>query len=124
MQIFDSDGINSIVRTYGGAPSRLNCSLNYSLSNSLHPTDIATGFKCIDYPPKHSHWGHTIVSDQFDTILFIRWIELPSNKTSLLETTLTISIFNYVKSSELEITIGRDQITAVKLSDYLSFRLQ
>ena len=94
VQVFDSDGVNSIVRTHGSAPSRLNCSLNYSLSNSLHPTDIATGFKCTDYPPKHSHWGHAIISDQFDTILFIRWIELPSNQSVDTKINLPIHIFN------------------------------
>lgn len=116
--IFDSNGVNSIVRTYGSAPSRLNCSLNYSLPNSLHPTDIATGFKCIDYPPKHSHWGHAIISKQFDTLLFIRWIELPYNRSQTSQETLTISLFNQSQFNEFEISIVRDQITSVNLSDF------
>ena len=37
VQVFDSDGVNSIVRTHGSAPSRLNCSLNYSLATACIP---------------------------------------------------------------------------------------
>tara|TARA_B100001063_G_C16776624_1_gene566029 strand:+ start:3234 stop:4706 length:1473 start_codon:yes stop_codon:yes gene_type:complete len=120
IQIFESAGVNSIVRTYGRAPSRLNCSLNYSLPNSLHPTDIATGFKCIDYPPKHSHWGHAILSNQFETLLFIRWIELPDNKSKVCEAQLSIDIFNEMESSEFRINILRDEITAIHLSDHFN----
>ena len=52
-------------------PARLNVSYNYSLGNSRHPTDIATGFRSRDYPLKQSHWGHGICNDEFNTILFI-----------------------------------------------------
>ena len=52
-------------------PSRLNVSYNYSLENSRHPTDIATGFRSRDYPPKVSHWGHGICNYNFNTIIFI-----------------------------------------------------
>ena len=127
IQIFDSGGGHSIVRTYGSAPSRLNCSLNYSLSNSLHPTDIATGFKCIDYPPKYSHWGHGIISNHFDTLLFVRWIELPNNESKVFETELLITIFNESISIDFQIVITQDQITTVNLSNYFhaaSFLIQ
>ena len=54
------------------APSRVNVSYNYRLPNSRHPTDIATGFKSIQYPPKRSHWGHGIALPGFSTAILIR----------------------------------------------------
>jgi len=56
----------------GKCPSRLNVSYNYSLPTSRHPTDIATGFKSKDYPPKISHWGHGVCKRGFRTLILIR----------------------------------------------------
>ena len=43
----------TLMRLYtikGRSPSRINVSYNYRLKNSIHPTDIATGFKSFYYP--------------------------------------------------------------------------
>ncbi|MDC1332630.1 hypothetical protein N8317_04060 [Gammaproteobacteria bacterium] len=53
-------------------PARLNISYNFSLPNSIHPTDIATGFKGNVYPGKTSHWGSILNAANWKTIFFLR----------------------------------------------------
>jgi len=53
-------------------PARLNISYNFSLPNSIHPTDIATGFKGNVYPSKTSHWGSILNLTNWKTIFFLR----------------------------------------------------
>ena len=65
----------TLMRLYsikGRSPSRINVSYNYRLKNSIHPTDIATGFKSFYYPKKYSHWGHGFILDGFKTVLMLR----------------------------------------------------
>ena len=54
------------------SPARLNISYNFSLENSIHPTDIATGFKGNVYPSKTSHWGSIVNTANWKTIFFLR----------------------------------------------------
>ena len=61
------------------APSRLNVSYNFYLSNSIHPTDIATSFKSNIYPPKNSHWGSSVLDHKWKTKIFIRNIDHNNN---------------------------------------------
>lgn len=56
----------------GSVPSRLNTSYNYYLTNSTHPTDIATGFVTIQQPQKYNHWGHGFLLKGFNTVIMIR----------------------------------------------------
>lgn len=61
-----------LYKVFGKCPSRINMSCNYSLPNSRHPTDIASGFKSIDNLHfKKSHWGQGICNKSFQTIILI-----------------------------------------------------
>lgn len=67
-----SESLMSLYSVMGSSPSRINCSYNYSLENSKHPTDIATGFKSYHYPQKASHWGQGVLIKGFKTYIFLR----------------------------------------------------
>lgn len=58
----------------GDVPARLNASYRYKVpdSGSGFSTDIATGAKSRDYPPKSTHWGHGVISEQYRTMILIR----------------------------------------------------
>ncbi len=56
-------------KLFGDAPSRINVSYNYFLKNSLHPTDIATGFDSKHFPKRYRHWGHGCSKRGFKTII-------------------------------------------------------
>jgi len=73
-QLEASTALLSFDLTEGDVPSRINTSYRYSVRGSQAPlaTDIATGAHAYVYPPKHSHWGHGLVSDAFETVLLIR----------------------------------------------------
>ena len=60
------------LESFSDAPSRINVNYNFSLENSLHATDLATGFKAKIYPPKKNHWGSSILERDWKTIIFIR----------------------------------------------------
>ena len=54
-------------------PSRLNASYIYSNSNKDKlSTDIAAGFKSIDFPNKKNHWGSIWLSKKLDSKILIR----------------------------------------------------
>ena len=55
-------------------PARLNTSYRYSVKGmqSQFCTDIASGAHAHVYPPKHSHWGHGLVSNDYETVVMIR----------------------------------------------------
>lgn len=65
---------NKFIKFYSTkkSPARLNISYNFSLENSIHPTDIATGFKGNVYPSKTSHWGSIVNTANWKTIFFLR----------------------------------------------------
>lgn len=58
----------------GPIPARLNTSFLYSVkgSNSPYSAEVATGAKSYVYPPKQSHWGAGMLSQDFDTVLLLR----------------------------------------------------
>jgi hypothetical protein len=55
-------------------PARLNTSYRYRVKGSNAPfcTDIATGSHAHVYPPKHTHWGHGLISDRYETVVMLR----------------------------------------------------
>lgn len=77
----------------GVVPARLNCNYRFSVkgANSTFSTDIATGAKSCDYPPKHSHWGHGLVSSTFRTTLLLR--NMSHNPTDTQENDCRLTIF-------------------------------
>ena len=53
-------------------PSRLNASYIYSNQSSIFSTDIAAGFKTIDFPVKKNHWGSIWLSKFIKGRIMIR----------------------------------------------------
>src|SRR5262249_1133069 len=55
-------------------PAPLNTSYRYSVKGlqSQYCPDIATGAPAHVYPPKHSHWGHGLISNDYETVVMIR----------------------------------------------------
>ena len=53
-------------------PARLNINYNFSLPNSIHPTDIATGFKGNVYPGTINFWGSILNITNWKTVFFVR----------------------------------------------------
>ena len=54
-------------------PARINTSYIYTKNNKNYfSSDIATGFKSIDYPPKRSHWGSFLFNQNTVSELLIR----------------------------------------------------
>ncbi|MDB3994433.1 hypothetical protein N9450_01720 [Gammaproteobacteria bacterium] len=72
------------LESFSDAPSRINVNYNFSLKNSLHATDLATGFKAKVYPPKTNHWGSSILEKNWKTIIFIRNLDHKSNSREAL----------------------------------------
>ena len=72
------------LETFSEAPSRINVNYNFSLENSLYPTDLATGFKAKVYPPKKTHWGSSILERDWKTIIFIRNLDHKSKSNEAI----------------------------------------
>jgi hypothetical protein len=79
----ETDGFHKL-ESFSDAPSRINVNYNFSLKNSLHATDLATGFKAKIYPPKENHWGSSILERNWKTIIFIRNLDHKSNSREAL----------------------------------------
>ena len=129
-----SESIMSLYSVFGSSPSRINCSYNYSLDNSLHPTDIATGFKSYHYPAKTNHWGHGILMKGFRTYIFfrdvnhkqlekhsIKQIEIKFNsKNTNFTRKLNITKWNYIELSDEDFNEERGLFFSWRFSDYSS----
>lgn len=72
------DGLIKL-ESFRDAPSRINVNYNFSLENSIFPSDLATGFKAKVYPPKSNHWGSSILEKDWKTIIFIRNLNHKNN---------------------------------------------
>jgi len=81
--LLNNDGFLKL-ESFDKAPSRINVNYNFSLKNSLHPTDLATGFKANSYPPKNNHWGSGILESNWKTIIFIRNLNHSSNSNEAI----------------------------------------
>jgi len=79
----ETDGFFKL-ESFSDAPSRINVNYNFSLKNSLHATDLATGFKAKIYPPKENHWGSSILERNWKTMIFIRNLDHKSNSCEAL----------------------------------------
>ena len=70
----EKDGMSCFEFRKGEIPSRLNANYRFSVrgSEELFSTDIATGAKSNAYPPKKTHWGHGVVSSDYETLILVR----------------------------------------------------
>jgi hypothetical protein len=99
---------------YESAPSRININYSFFLKNSLHPTDLATGFKSRVYPPKRSHWGAGVSKKNFITKLFLRNMSHKPHETKKIN--CKISIWNTGKKITKSITIKPESCSTLDLN--------
>jgi len=76
----------------GRVPSRLNASYRFRVRNSSgkFSTDIASGATSSVYPAKHSHWGHGIISADYETVVMLQNISHNPGATRIAKGKLTI----------------------------------
>jgi len=102
-------------------PARINVSYRYSVRNSggMFSTDIATGAHAHVYPPKYSHWGHGLISHEFETVLLIRNI---AHQCSTVK--LAVGSLRVFESSGVEvlhsISVCSESFSHVRLKDILA----
>jgi hypothetical protein len=119
---------NKFVKFYSmdRCPARLNISYNFSLPNSVHPTDIATGFKGNVYPKKFNHWGSIINLPNWKVMFFIRNCSHSPQKTESGEVEFTF--FDNKKSIKKIIHAQAETCTTLELemnsnfSEFLSWK--
>ncbi len=96
------------------SPSRINVNYNFSLKNSTHPSDLATGFKSRIYPPKKSFWGSGVALNNFETKLFFRNMSHNPKKTNKIK--CKILIWNSNKKISKSLTIKPESCKVIDLS--------
>jgi hypothetical protein len=76
----------------GRFPSRTNTSHRFQVRGASSPlsTDIASGAKPWVFPPKHSHWGHGIVSRDFETVITLNNVAHRASERGANQGVLTI----------------------------------
>ena len=97
------------------APSRINVNYNYSLPNSIFPTDIATGFKSYVYPPKVNHWGSGYSPKHFETFIFVR--NCLHNFKESKASDIILEIFTNSVKFKKKYVVGANSAINIKLSD-------
>jgi hypothetical protein len=88
----------SVLYSNKKTPSRINVSYNYSIKNSIHPTDIATGFKTYHYPKKFNHWGHGCSRKNFVNLIIMRNISHKFEQTKKAKCKIEYFINNKKKN--------------------------
>lgn len=87
-------------------PSRINTSFIYSNQNINNlSSDIALGFKSIEYPNKYTSWGSFINTNSSDTIFLIRKISHYKKKKSSIG---TMTFFGKKFSKQIKISLIND----------------
>lgn len=112
---------NKFVKYYSvdNCPARLNISYNFSLPNSVHPTDIATGFKGNVYPKKSSHWGSIVNLPDWKTVFFIRNCSHNPKKTESGD--LDFILFDNSSSIEKSIHVKAETCTTLEFKTQNDF---
>ena len=100
------------------APSRLNVNYNFFLKNSIHPTDIATGFKANVYPDKMNHWGSSILEKDWVTIIFLR---NSNHRNNSKKEKIKFEAFNELSNIKKNISINSESVKIIKLN-YSDFK--
>jgi hypothetical protein len=113
---------NQFIKFYStkDCPARLNISYNFSLPNSIHPTDIATGFKGNVYPNKTSHWGSILNLTNWKTIFFLRNCSHNPKKTEAGNA--VFSFFDNKNTFKKNINVPPETCVAFELDKKSSFR--
>tara|TARA_B100000795_G_scaffold132892_1_gene99167 strand:- start:379 stop:1842 length:1464 start_codon:yes stop_codon:yes gene_type:complete len=106
------------LESFTDAPSRINANYNFSLENSLHSTDLATGFKAKTYPPKSNHWGSSILEKGWNTIVFIRNLNHSNNSN---EATCSFEAYNEKEIIEKKITVKSESCDIIEIG-YRDFK--
>jgi hypothetical protein len=101
-------------------PARLNTSYRYSVrgSQARFCTDIATGAHSHVYPPKHSHWGHGLISDDYETVVMIRNIAHRSAQAG--DATARLSVYDATGAVVVRtVSVASESAQAVYLRDMI-----
>ena len=101
-------------------PARLNTSYRYSVRGSQagFATDIATGAHAHVYPPKHSHWGHGLISNDYETVVMIR--NIAHHRATAGDATATLSVYDASGAVETRrIEVAGESAKAVYLRDLI-----
>jgi hypothetical protein len=96
----------------------LNASYRYSVrgANAAFCTDIATGAHAHVYPPKHSHWGHGLISDKYETVVMMR--NIAHHDRGAGPATATLSVYDSGGGeAKRTITVGSESAEAIYLRD-------
>ena len=107
-------------------PARLNISYNFSLPNSKHPTDIATGFKGNVYPKKTNLWGSIVNLPDWKTVFFVRNCSHNPKKTESGD--LDFTFFDNTNSLEKHVHVEAETCTILEFemntdfSDFVSWK--
>lgn len=101
-------------------PARLNISYNFSLNNSIHPTDIATGFKGNVYPSKTNHWGSIVNDTNWKTVFFLRNCSHDPEKTK--KANAIFKFFDNKSSFTKKISVPPETCVAFEINKNTSFK--
>lgn len=129
-----SESMMSLYSVMGSSPSRINCSYNYSLENSKHPTDIATGFKSYHVPNKANHWGQGVLMKGFKTFIFMRDVNhqdqnnnsikpieiIFNSKNANFSRKIDIIKWNYIEISNADFNEHEGLFFSWRFADHLS----
>ncbi|CAN0476268.1 unnamed protein product, partial [Phaeothamnion confervicola] len=99
-------------------PARLNTSYRYSVrgSEARFCTDIATGAHSHVYPPKHSHWGHGLISNEYETVVMIR--NIAHRRAQAGDASATLSVYDATGAVHTRtVSVASESAQAVYLRD-------
>ena len=98
-------------------PARMTISYQYSVSGIRSPysTDISDGAKACIFPPKITLWGHGLISNEFDTLIFLRNKSHTPNITKPSRGKLRV--FSNFNEMIFDIEIDSETLKVIKLRD-------
>ena len=104
----------------GKVPGRLNISYNFSLGNSIHPTDIATGFRGHVFPSKTNHWGSIVNASNWKTVFFIS--NCSHNPKNTKPGSASFSFFDNNRSFKKKVYIPAETCITFEINKDTSFK--
>jgi hypothetical protein len=116
----DSDEFVAFCLKGEKTPARMTISYQYSVRgvSSSFSTDISDGAKACIFPGKFTFWGHGLISDDFETLIFLR------NKSHSPSTTKfsrgRLRVFSNEADWEFNIEINPETLKVIKLKELIS----
>ena len=90
------------------------------MTNSIDPTDIATGFKGNVYPSKTSHWGSILNLTNWKTIFFLRNCSHNPDKTEAGNA--VFNFFDNKNTFKKKINVPPESCVTLELEKKSSFK--